>query len=76
MENRGLDLKSASTGPGAIIYEQFGSLNLYNLKSGKSSPVQVRLAGDLAEVRPHYLNIAKRLSYPDLSPNGARYGPG
>src|SRR6266566_1743299 len=33
LENRGLDLKSASAGPDAIVYEQFGSLHLYDLKS-------------------------------------------
>ncbi len=72
VENRGLDLKSASAGPGAIVYEQFGSLHLYDLKSGKAKPVEVRLAGDLGEVRPHYVNVAKRMGEPDISPTGAR----
>ncbi len=70
--NGGLDLKSASAGPGAIVYEQFGSLHLYDLKSGKNSPVEVKLAGDLTEIRPHYVNVGKRLGNPDISPNGAR----
>src|SRR2546423_3299098 len=35
--NNGLDIKSASAGPGAIVYEQFGSLHLYDLESGKSA---------------------------------------
>jgi tricorn protease len=39
LENDGLDLKSAGAGPDAIVYEQFGSLHLYNLKSGKAKPV-------------------------------------
>jgi tricorn protease len=72
VENHGLDLKSASAGPGAIIYDQFGSLFLYDLKSGQSKPVPVRLAGDFPEVRPHYVNVAKRLRAPDISPTGAR----
>jgi tricorn protease len=29
IDNTGLDIKSASAGPGAIVYEQFGSLHLY-----------------------------------------------
>ncbi len=70
--NRGLDFKSASAGPGAIVYEQFGSLHLYDLRSGKTKPVEVRLAGDLPEVRPHFVNVGKRLRHPDLSPSGAR----
>src|SRR5262249_26819445 len=72
VENQGLDFKSASAGPGAIVYEQFGSLHLYDLKTGKASAVNVTLAGDLPEVRPHYVNISKRLTQADLSPAGVR----
>jgi len=45
-ENDGLDLKSASAGPGAIVYEQFGSLGLYDLKTSRRSQVKVTIAGD------------------------------
>jgi tricorn protease len=72
IENHGLDFKSASAGPGAIVYEQFGSLNLYDLASGKSKPVKIRLAGDFPEIRPHFVNVGKRLRNPDISPSGAR----
>jgi tricorn protease len=71
-ENHGLDFKSASAGPGAIVYEQFGSLHLYDLKSGHTSDVKVTLAGDLPQVRLHYVSVAKRLDNPDISPNGVR----
>jgi tricorn protease len=70
--NHGLDFKSASAGPGAIVYEQFGELHLYDLKSGQTKAVAVTLAGDLPELRPHYVNVAKRLRNADISPNGAR----
>jgi tricorn protease len=72
IENHGLDFKSASAGPGAIVYEQFGSLHLYDLKSGKTKEVAVTLAGDLPELRTHYVNVGKRLTNADISPNGAR----
>ncbi len=36
LKNDGLDFKSASAGPGAIVYEQFGSIHLFDLKTGKS----------------------------------------
>jgi tricorn protease len=72
IENHGLDFKSASAGPGAIVYEQFGALYLYDLKSGKTKPVEVQLAGDISELRPHFVNVAKRLHDADISPNGAR----
>src|SRR5207302_1841168 len=46
--------------------------HLYDLKSGQSKEVKVRVAGDLPELRPHYVNVSKRLNHPDISPNGAR----
>jgi tricorn protease len=66
IENKGYDFKSASAGPGAIVYEQFGSLHLYDLKSGQTKNVQVKLAGDLPELRPHYVSVAKRLRNADI----------
>jgi len=72
IENKGYDLKSASAGPGAIVYEQFGSLYLYDPRTGLSKPVEVRLAGDLPELRAHYMNVGKRLRNADISPSGAR----
>ena len=70
--NRGLDFKSAAAGPGAIVYEQFGELHLYDLKTGQAKAVAVTLAGDMPELRPHYVNVAKRLRNADVSPNGLR----
>ena len=72
IENSGLDFKSAAAGPGAIVYEQFGELHLFDLKSGQAKAVTVTLAGDLPEVRPHFVSVAKRLKNADISPNGAR----
>ncbi|HEY9231109.1 MAG TPA: protease, partial [Blastocatellia bacterium] len=70
--NNGLDIKSASAGPGAIVYEQFGSLHLYDLESGKSARVNVELAGDLPGVRPHYDKAAPRILSAGISPTGVR----
>ena len=72
IDNSGLDLKSAAAGPGAIVYEQFGSLNLYDLKTGKTSRVPVTVSGDMPEVREHYVSAAGSLSNASISPNGAR----
>src|SRR5580700_8990654 len=38
IHNQGLDIKSASLGPDAIVYEQFGGISLYDLKSGETKP--------------------------------------
>ncbi len=71
--NDGLDIKSASAGPGAIVYEQFGSLHLLDLSSGQNQALDIRVAGDLPEVRPHFRKIEpKQIQSAALSPTGAR----
>jgi tricorn protease len=70
--NDGLDLKAASAGPGAIVYEQFGSLNLYDLSTGKARRLFIKLAGDFPEVRPRYLKVGSRIANAQISPSGAR----
>jgi tricorn protease len=72
LENRGLDIKSASVGPGAIVYEQFGALHLFHLDSGKTQALEVRLAGDSPAVRPHFVKVAKQIRHAGLSPAGMR----
>jgi tricorn protease len=70
--NSGMDFKSASAGPGAIVIEQFGQLQLYDLKSGTLAPVKVTVAGDMPELRPRYINVGTRLMNAHISPTGAR----
>ncbi len=72
IQNNGLDIKSASAGPDAIVYEQFGSLNLFELKSGKSQKVKVTISGDMLAVRPKYEKVGNRVFNGVLSPTGAR----
>jgi tricorn protease len=73
IKNDGLDFKSASAGPDAIIYEQFGSLHLCDLNAHEAKAVNVRVAGDLAEVLPHFVKVdPKRIRNFNLSPSGAR----
>ncbi|HKA18140.1 MAG TPA: PDZ domain-containing protein, partial [Blastocatellia bacterium] len=70
--NDGLDIKSASAGPGAIVYEQFGSINLFDLKTRRPQRIDIDLSGDLAEVRPRLDKVARNISAARLSPTGAR----
>jgi tricorn protease len=72
IRNEGLDLKSASYGPNAIVYEQFGGIHLYDLKSGKTELVPIRVQGDLPELRARFVNVGQNLGNPTVSPNGAR----
>jgi len=72
VKNAGLDFKSASAGPGAIVIEQFGALQLYDLKTGRARPVSIRLAGDLPAVRPALERVSSRIGAAGLSPTGVR----
>ncbi len=72
IQNRGLDIKAAAAGPDAIVYEQFGTLYLYDLKSGQSKKVNVTLNGDLASVRPRYEKVNTVLSNAGISSTGVR----
>lgn len=72
LKNDGLDLKSAAAGPGAIVFEQFGSLNLFDLATGSVQPLLVTAAGDMTGVRERFVNVGRRLSNPSLSPNAFR----
>jgi len=72
IKNTGLDFKNASAGPGAIVYEQFGSIFLYDLATKQSKAVNITLNGDMPGVRPRFESLSGRISGYDVSPNGAR----
>jgi tricorn protease len=72
-KNEGFDLESAAAGPGAIVYEQFGSIHLFDPRSGKSHEVHIRLAGDMPQVRPRFEKVSNpQILSARLSPTGAR----
>jgi tricorn protease len=72
LASNGADIKSASAGPGAIVYEQFGSLNLFDPATGKSRAVAVTVPADLPNVRPHFKKVESEIASATLSPSGAR----
>jgi len=72
IENKGLDFKALSAGPDALVYEQFGGIYLYTPSSGKSSKVDIRIAGDLPSTRPHYEKVKGKIQNAAISPTGAR----
>ena len=72
VKNDALDIKSASAGPGGIVYEQFGSLHLYDLASGKERKLNITVSGDLTGVRPRYVKVGRTIAAAALSPTGAR----
>jgi tricorn protease len=72
LENNGPDIKSASAGPGAIVYDQLGELRLFDLDTGKATRLDVRVAADLVSVRPRFEKVGKKAEKARLSPSGAR----
>jgi tricorn protease len=72
LKNDGLDFKYASAGPDAMVIEQFGAIWLYDLKTGAAHKVDIRIAGDLPQLRPRYENVANRIRNADISPTGLR----
>jgi tricorn protease len=72
IENKGLDFKSLSAGPDALVYEQFGGIYLFDPASGKSKKVSIRVAGDLPATRPHYEKVGDKIQNAAISPTGAR----
>lgn len=69
----GLDFKSASAGPDAIVIEQFGAIKLYDLETHQAKNISIRVAGDIDSIRPHFAKVEpKRIQNFGLSPTGAR----
>ncbi len=72
VDNKGLDIKYASAGAGAIVYEQFGTI--YTLDAGSKNPkkVNIRVAGDFPGIRPRFEKVGNRITNAAISPNGIR----
>jgi tricorn protease len=72
LTNGGFEIKNAAAGAGAIVYEQFGGLGLFDLKSQKSKRLDIRVDGDMPEVRPRVEKLSGRITTAMISPSGAR----
>jgi len=67
-----LDIKSASAGPGAIVFERMGSIHLYDLNSRAVKRVPITIQDDFLEVRPSIRNQPGPVSSYDVSPSAVR----
>ena len=72
VENKGLDLKSLSAGPDALVYEQFGEVFVFDPRSGKPTKIDVHVYGDLPATRAHYEKVGDKIENAAISPTGAR----
>jgi tricorn protease len=70
--NDGFDLKNARPGPGAIVFERFGQIGLYDLATGAVTWPPITVTSDLEETRPRWVKVGDQLTSPALSPTGAR----
>jgi tricorn protease len=72
IKNTGSDIRWANASPGAIVYEQFGTIHIYDLNTGQTKKANIRLTGDLPGVRPRFERVAARATNASLSPTGKR----
>ncbi|MBZ0090569.1 MAG: protease, partial [Thermoanaerobaculia bacterium] len=70
--NDGFDLKNARPGPGAIVFERFGEIGLYDLATGAVTYPKIRVASDLEGIRPRFVQAGEGVQGAALSPTGAR----
>jgi len=63
---------SASAGAGQVVFEQAGSLHLYDVAQGRSRRLVVGVAADLAELRERYVKGPQWVFADGVSPTGAR----
>ncbi len=62
----------ASSGGGKIVYEQAGSLHLFDPTTGRAKKLTIGIAADLREIRPRYVKGSEYIRNVSLSPSGAR----
>jgi len=73
LHSDGLDFKTASAGPDAIVIEQFGAIKLYDLNTHQAKNIAIHVTGDIESVRPHFAKVdPKRIQNFGISPTGAR----
>ncbi|MDE1145547.1 MAG: PDZ domain-containing protein [Azospirillaceae bacterium] len=70
---KGFDIQSASAGPGGIVYDQFGTLNLYDTATRQVHAVPVTIADELPQTRPHLESLDPgQILHAAISPTGKR----
>src|SRR5438270_3477498 len=72
IKGEGFDIKSATAGPGGIVYEKLGSLHILDLDTRQSHTVPVEIRGDFPEVRTEFKDLAQNFDSAAISPSGAR----
>ncbi len=66
------DIRSLTSGPGHLAYEQGGRLHLFDLHTGQARTLAITIAADLPHTRPHYQKAAPCVQSCGISPSGTR----
>jgi tricorn protease len=66
------DVRTASAGPDAIVYEQAGFIYLVDPGSGKAQKLNIEVTGDLPWARPQFKKVVSMIRNSALSPTGVR----
>lgn len=72
IKGEGFDIKSATAGPGAIVFERLGSINLFDPKTKLAHRVNIEVEGDFPEVRTQFKDLTRYLGGATLSPSSQR----
>jgi tricorn protease len=72
LANEGLDIKSMSAGPDALVYEKFGTIFLLDPKTHEAREVPIEVRGDFLGLRARYAPAADSIRGGRISPGGAR----
>ena len=66
------DLRSVSSGPDGLVYDQLGEIYLFDPASGKAHVVSIEVAADLPEVRSRLQSVSSEVENVGISPSGLR----
>ena len=72
VKGEGFDVKSLTAGPGGIVYEKLGSINILDLDNRQSHRVPVEIHGDFPEVRTEFKDLNRDFDGAAISPSGVR----
>ena len=72
VKNEGLDIKSMSAGPDALVYEKFGTIFLLDPKTRVAKEVPIQVRGDFLGLRARYAPASESIRSGHISPTGAR----
>lgn len=72
LDNQGEDLKSLQGAPDCLVYEQFGSIHLFDLQTQRPQKLDIQIQADFPALHPRTVKAAKMITHAAISPTGVR----